>query len=505
MQGGRFEPALGPPGDLGNQLDWYNYIHHHFLSLIFHSISYVLINIIIISVCSELDLLEDAYDSEVQHIPTTCPDARHACSILISLLLGLLSVVSPIVYILLPVLFTEWNIPQPTCSIACEGRYITIAVKELVLIIGLWALYVRPCKSFLPRLNIYKVGMMSVTFITVACFWLFYVFRIVGNSDVGFDDVVGFSVSFIDAMLFLHYLGVLLMWLRPHTQVFSLQVTRNVDGSTKCYNMGQNSIQKCAEYVLERYYVDFTEYNPYHPRPKPRNNRMNKLSGLKLYDLDGPGDGSGDAKGGQLSAQASKAMIAAAAAGRRKEGRNDRYYEEQELERRIHKRRSRLVAAAEEAFGHIARLNAFEPTKKSAGAMAPDEASQAIFPTLARPLQKYLRTTRQQLHFPLESIMKHLSHCITFDLSARAFVQRYIKDQPCVTHVDPHVRREDWTLVCDVSPSRGVSEGTVFQLRGGSLSLVVVVGRTPVLQVEETAYNTDLDKFVLRLNSETSV
>lgn len=137
--------------------------------------------------------------------------------------------------------------------------------------------------------------------------------------------------------------------------------------------------------------------------------------------------------------------------------------------------------------------------------MGPDEASQAIFPTLARPLQKYLRTTRQQLHFPLDSIMKHLSHCITFDLSARAFVQRYTKDQPCVTHVDPHTHKEDWTLVCDVSPSRQVTTGTVFQLRSSNLSLVVVVGRSPVLKVRETAYNTDLDKFVLRLNSETSV
>ena len=137
--------------------------------------------------------------------------------------------------------------------------------------------------------------------------------------------------------------------------------------------------------------------------------------------------------------------------------------------------------------------------------MAADEASQAIFPTMARPLQKYLRTTRQQLHFPLDSIMKHLSHCITFDLSARAFVQRYIKNQPCVTHIDPHASREDWTLVCDVSPSRQVTMGTVFQLRSNNLSLVVVVGRAPVVKIRETAYNTDLDKFVLRLNSETSV
>lgn len=345
--------------------------------------------------------------------------------------------------------------------------------------------------------------MMVLVYIAIIFFWLFYAFRVMGKKQVSHQQIVTFSTSFLDAMLFLHYLALLLMWLRHDEKVFTVSVVRNVDGMRRFYNVGQNSIQKTAQHVLERYYVDFTEYNPYTPRPSSRSKINNKLSGLKLYDLDGKGGA--DAKGLEnLSQQASKAMIAAAAVGRRKEGRNDRFYEEQELDRRIRKRRARLVAAAEEAFGHIARLNAYEMSKKAAGAMDTEEASQAIFPTLARPLQKYLRTTRQQLHFPLESIMKHLSHCITFDLSARAFVQRYIIDQPCVSHADAR-GREEWTLTCDVSPSRQVSAGTVFSLKNNNITIVVVVARSPVLKVREQAYNSDLDKFILRLNSEKSV
>lgn len=453
------------------------------------------------SICSDLDHLDDVYDEQQEKRKFTCPNSQQAISILLCLVLALLTILSPLAYIVMPVVLPEWKIATVSCTIACEGMYISMGVKELVLIIGLWALYVRPNKAFLPRLNIFKVGMMVVVYIVVICFWLFYAFRIIGKKGIEHRNIISFASSFIDSMLFLHYLGVVLMWLRHEEKIYTISVVRNVDGMRKFYNMGQNSIQKAAVFILERYYIDFTEYNPYMPRPSSRK-QVNKLQGLKLYDLEGKNN---DGMIENLSQQASKAVIAAAAAGRRKEGRNDRFYEEQELDRRIRKRRARLVAAAEEAFGHIARLNAYEMTKKAGGAMDTDEASQAIFPTLARPLQKYLRTTRQQLHFPLESIMKHLAHCITFDLSARAFVERYIRDQPCVSHVDHRNNKEEWTLVCDISPSKQVTEGTVFQLKNNNLSLVVVIGRVPVLKIKESAYNPDLNKYVLRLNSETSV
>jgi len=41
---------------------------------------------------------------------------------------------------------------------------------------------------------------------------------------------------------------------------------------------------------------------------------------------------------------------------RRGTSHNERFYEEHEYERRVRKRRARLVAAAEEAFTHIKRL-----------------------------------------------------------------------------------------------------------------------------------------------------
>ena len=450
------------------------------------------------SICTDLedDLEEGCGEPHVKK-RFVCPSSRQALSILLSIILALFAIFSPIAFVIIPVVQTDWDKVEK-CGIACDGMYIGIGVKELVLSFGLWALYVRPNKAFLPRLNIFKVGMMVIVYIVIICFWLFYALRVVKHKKSSQSDVVSFASTFMDSMLFLHYLALLLMWIRRQESVYTVSVIRNVDGMRKFYNIGQCSIQKAALYVLERYYVDFTEYNPYMPRPSSRT-KINKFNNLKFYDLDGKGDGE-DSKMSQAS---TKAMIAAAA-GRRREGRNDRFYEEQELDRRIKKRKARLVAAAEEAFGHIARLHAYEMSKKAAGSMDPEEAAQAIFPTLARPLQKYLRTTRQQLHYPLESILKHLAHCITFDLSARAFLERYVRDQPCISYVG-YDRTQEWTLISDISPTRQTGEGTVFQLKREDITLVVALSRMPVFEIDEDPYNNDMNKFILRLNSETSV
>ena len=104
----------------------------------------------------------------------------------------------------------------------------------------------------------------------------------------------------------------------------------------------------------------------------------------------------------------------------------------------------------------------------------------------------------------MESILKHLAHCITFDLSARAFLERYVCDQPCISYVG-YDRTQEWTLISDISPTRQTGEGTVFQLKREDITLVVALSRMPVFEIDEDPYNNDMNKFILRLNSETSV
>ena len=130
---------------------------------------------------------------------------------------------------------------------------------------------------------------------------------------------------------------------------------------------------------------------------------------------------------------------------------NERFYEEYEYERKLKKRKSRLVAAAEDAFTHIKRMQSTQQSKcvnesrflksifdpaglfvghKEKAPMESYEAAQAIFPSLSKPLQKYLRITRQQPRHSVESILQHLSTCLSYDLSPRAFLEKYIITTP---------------------------------------------------------------------------
>lgn len=56
----------------------------------------------------------------------------------------------------------------------------------------------------------------------------------------------------------------------------------------------------------------------------------------------------------------------AAHARRRDSSHNERFYEEHEYDRRVKKRRARLITAAEEAFTHIKRLHNDAGTVKNA-------------------------------------------------------------------------------------------------------------------------------------------
>lgn len=79
---------------------------------------------------------------------------------------------------------------------------------------------------------------------------------------------------------------------------------------------------------------------------------------------------------------------------------------------------NRLVVAVEEAFTHIKRLQE-EDQKNPREIMDPREAAQAIFASMARAMQKYLRTTKQQPYHTMESILQHLEFCITHDMTPK--------------------------------------------------------------------------------------
>lgn len=138
--------------------------------------------------------------------------------------------------------------------------------------------------------------------------------------------------------------------------------------------------------------------------------------------------------------------------------------------------------------------------------MDPLETAQAIFPSIARSLQKFLRVTRQQNRHTLQSILDHLSVAMKYGLSAKAFLEKYISSGPVL--MDDNERRkpmQSWGLVSDYALSRSIRDGAIFMLRQGEISLLITVSSLPYFDLQEEVIDPKSNRFVLRLNSETSV
>lgn len=79
----------------------------------------------------------------------------------------------------------------------------------------------------------------------------------------------------------------------------------------------------------------------------------------------------------------------------------------------------RLVVAVEEAFTHVRRMKKEDEQATPSDIMDVHEAALAVFPSMARALQKYLRTTRRQHCHTMESIQKHLAFCLINNMSPK--------------------------------------------------------------------------------------
>ncbi|MEQ2177915.1 Vang-like protein 2 [Goodea atripinnis] len=410
--------------------------------------------------------------------------------------LSFFALVTPLAFLILPQVL--WRDALEPCGTPCEGLYVSLAFKLLVLLISSWALFLRPPRATLPRFFVFRCLLMVLVFLFVASYWLFYGVRVLEPRERDYRGIVEYAASLVDALLFIQYLALVLLEVRHLQPAFCLKVVRSTDGASKFYNVGHLSIQRAAVWVLDRYYSDFSVYNPAVVN-LPKSILSKKMTGFKVYSLD---ESSTNNSTGQ-----SRAMIAAAAR-RRDNSHNEYYYEEAEMERRIRKRKARLVVAVEEAFTHIKRLHDDEVAsspKHPREVMDPREAAQAIFAPMARAMQKYLRTTRQQAFHSMESILTHLQFCITHNMTPKAFLERYLTPGPTMQYQQQSGRGRQWTLVSEEPVTSGLRQGLVFSLRRLDFSLVVTVTPLPFLRLGEEFIDPKSHKFVMRLQSETSV
>lgn len=417
---------------------------------------------------------------------------RRHCGFAITVLFGLIGVLSPVAFVVIPLVLWEPN----GCLGECDGLYMSLVFREVILIAGMWALYFRRPRINFPRVKRLKVAVMGLAFIVVMSFWVIYGFRVLEKKTKSSVSIAQFALSLADTLLFVHYLSLVALWFRQSRITYTMKVIRSTDGFSRFYNVGVMSIQQASAFILNHYYKDFPEYNPLLMRiPTSRSSQKKETTNIKFYDIDG-GKLANDS-----STSNSRARAVIAATARKRESRhNDRFYEEEEYNRRVKKRRARLTTATEEAFTHVKKLK-FDRDRSLP--LDAEEAAQAIFPSLARHLQKYLRTTRQQYRYSMDSILKHLAHCLIFDMSPKAFLERYLVDQPCVQLLAENIKT--WNLICEEQLTSSISKSTVFQLQRDEYSLVVTINELPQYDIIEEDFQFDDNQFVLRLNSETSV
>ncbi|XP_054271217.1 vang-like protein 2-B [Macrosteles quadrilineatus] len=386
------------------------------------------------------------------------------------------------------------------CGAECKGLLVSLVFKLVLLAAGAWGVFLRRPRATMPRIFLFRATVLLLVTVCIFSYWLFYVVQITegarasvtGEDVLEYRALVAYASSLTDTLLFIHYLAVVLIEIRHLQPTYYIKVVRSPDGESRAYAIGQLSIQRAAVWVLERYYTEFPIYNPYLERIPVSKSR--KQSSFKFYDVDGMNNSS-------IPHSQSRAMLTAHAR-RRDSSHNERFYEEHDYERRVKKRRARLITAAEEAFTHIKRLHN-EPVP--AIPMDPHEAAQAVFPSLARALQKYLRVTRQQPRHTVESILSHLASCLSHDLSPHAFLEPFLVPAPVLQNEKEQKSVQSWSLICDELLSRPLGPNTVFQLRQNDISLLCQVRELPHFHLSEEVVDPKSNKFVLRLNSETSV
>ncbi|NXG63992.1 VNG2A protein, partial [Hemiprocne comata] len=396
--------------------------------------------------------------------------------------LALLAFLTPLAFMLLPQLL--WREELEPCGTPCEGLFISVAFKLLILLLGSWALFFRRPKAFFPRVFVFRALLMVLVFLLVVSYWLFYGVRILDSRDRNYQGVVQYAVSLVDALLFVHYLAVPRLLQAPSN--LPLDTSRDGAARTSLGNLGQGLTTLTLNNSLLISNLNL-------PLPSVLSKKM---SGFKVYSL-------GEENTTNNSTGQSRAVIAAAAR-RRDNSHNEYYYEEAEHERRVRKRRARLVVAVEEAFTHIKRLQE-EDQKNPREIMDPREAAQAIFASMARAMQKYLRTTKQQPYHTMESILQHLEFCITHDMTPKAFLERYLTAGPTIQYHKDRWLAKQWTLVSEEPVTNGLKDGVVFVLKRQDFSLVVSTKKIPFFKLSEEFVDPKSHKFVMRLQSETSV
>ncbi|MFH4980294.1 hypothetical protein AB6A40_007003 [Gnathostoma spinigerum] len=367
-------------------------------------------------------------------------------------------------------------------------------------------MYLRRAPADMPRLFLHRASLTLFSLFILFAFWLFYAVRILIERQSDYVVVVNFAVYLLDALLYYHYVSVIILELRALRPEFIVTIVRDPDGESQTFNIGFMSIQEAAVHILRKYNTTFPSYNPYLDKTggityaKFPSGASQTSAGFKMYDIEGLG-----AK--CTISEANTRMLMEVAAKHRTSSHNERYHEIMEWERRLQRRKYRLISTTEDAFASVQSITAGNQQNKVLGEpMEALGAAQAVFSAIARPLNKYLKLTRQQPRHNADQVVAHLARCLSLRFSAATFLQRFFSPKyPPPERVD----EVKWSIVCNTQTSAAVKHGTIFVLRchqreeDAGVQLLCSIHSLPFFNLTEQ--QTTTSKFALKITSESTV
>lgn len=123
----------------------------------------------------------------------------------------------------------------------------------------------------------------------------------------------------------------------------------------------------------------------------------------------------------------------------------------------------------------------------------------------------FLKFSKIFTAFFLQIICLRVSSSYRFSFSVinvhtlfKAFLERYLMPGPTLQYLDNN-RRRQWTLLSEEPVTSSLQQGQVFSLRRHDFALVVTVTPLPFLHLGEEFIDPKSHKFVMKLQSETSV
>ena len=95
---------------------------------------------------------------------------------------------SPLVMVILPklgffgdtlsILTIQQKLLYSSCNIECKGHLLGLAFKVTLLGIGNWIIFLKSRESIMPRIFMFRTGVLILTTLCLSTYWLFYVVQV---------------------------------------------------------------------------------------------------------------------------------------------------------------------------------------------------------------------------------------------------------------------------------------------------------------------------------------